>query len=151
MAFSPDGKNIVTTDVNAVRIWDAESGRELQKFVPAVLYSDIEPILKPLYGDKTKIVRSDNVSVNEDGSFRITSSMSSVRTVRVFDAESGEELQKFEYELSVRFKYAAFSSDGKKLVAVSDDTMRIFDVESGKELQKWTWEVSYWKGVKSER
>jgi len=144
-AFSPDGKKIVTPGVDAVRMWDAESGKELQKFVPVVLPRDIEPLLKPFYSDKTKIVKHGDMVENENGSFSIRTGRNPIYTTRILDAESGEELQKFEYELSAHFKYAAFSSDGKKLLAVTNDTVRIWDVESGTELQKWIWEIQYWK------
>ena len=144
-SFSPDGTKILTPCVNAVRLWDVESGKELQKFVPAVLSSDIKPLLKPFYGDKTKKIQHGYKGENEDGRLSIRSGRSPIYTTRILDAESGEELQKFEYELSAHFKYAAFSTDGKKLIAVTNDTARIWDVESGKELKKWTWEISYWK------
>jgi WD40 repeat protein len=100
----------------APQIWDAESGKALQKLeghAGAVLSVAFSP-------DNKKIV-----SVGYD------------KTVRIWDAQSGKELHTLEKHTEM-MTCAVFSPDGKKIVTVSDDdTGRIWDVESGKVLQNF--------------
>jgi len=108
-AFSPDGKRIVTGSADA-RIWDAETGKEVQK----------------LEGHAGEVI---SVTYSPDGKMIATGSHD--RTVRIWDAESGKELQKLGHWLSS----VAFSPDGEKIVTAGDG-IRIWDAKSGKELQK---------------
>ena len=59
------------------------------------------------------------------------------KTAQLWDAESGEKLQKLEGHTG-EVNSAVFSPDGKKIVTASwDHTARIWDTESGKELKKF--------------
>ena len=150
-SFSPDGKTIVTTGLDkTVRIWDAESGKELQKWeikkweikslsyrlfgktlddlISTIFFHDIIPpstsgVLSAKYSpDGTKIA-----VVQQDA------------TIRIHDADTGKELQKI-----VRQAHWArgidFSADGKKVVTPSDNgNAQIFDVESGRCLYELIW------------
>jgi len=122
--FSPDGKTIVTTGLDkTVRIWDAESGKELQTWEDEGLYQDIPGILSVKFspdGAKIAVVQQD-------------------ATIRIRDAGTGKELQKI-----VRQSHWArgldFSPDGKKVVSSGDNgTAQIFDVESGRYLYGLIW------------
>jgi len=69
-----------------------------------------------------------------DGKKIVTASYD--ETARIWDAESGKELQKLEGHTD-RVNSATFSPDGKKIVTASyNETARIWDAESGKELHK---------------
>ena len=137
IAFSPDGKKIFTVcygDIHfdgtntiippgIARMWDAESGKELQKF-------------------EVKHELCSSTIFSPDGKTIVTAGCRD-GTVRIWDIESGKILQKFEHKPGINS--AAFSSDGKKIVTAEDDTVRIWDIESGKELKKWTWSIHYWR------
>ena len=134
-AFSPDGKKVVaatcTRDVpgdNAVLIWDAESGKVLQK-----LERNMENQIKSIAfsPDGKKIVVA----------YRVFLDNKMMWDTLIWDTESGKELSK----LSVGGTSAVFSPDGKAILTVQNNAVTIWDIELGKELQKWTWEISYWK------
>jgi WD40 repeat protein len=123
VAYSPDGSKVVSgSDDRTVRIWDAVSG---------------ECVVGPLEGH-TKIVTS--VAYSPDGSKVVSGSGASFildsgaddKTVRIWDAVSGECVVgplegHTSYVTSV-----AYSPDGSKVVSGSrDKTVRIWDAVSG--------------------
>ena len=136
VTFFPDGKKVVTMDIRACRIWDVESGRELQTFQ----YS---------YGSRDGDL--GQFAISSDGR-RIVSRNSG--TVRIVDAESGRILATAGLAsfgsipgipANVRMTTpATFSPDGKKVIAGTwipsgtsggEALVRVWDSESGSELQ----------------
>ena len=122
-AFSPDGERIVTAAgavaLNVERrviIWDAESGKELQK----VIGHGRDP------GGHNISVFVYSVAFSPDGKKFVTAGGD--RTARVWDAESGKELQKLVGHNDDVYS-AAFSPDGKKVVTAGRDAVRIWDLE----------------------
>jgi|GEM_PF-2286844 len=115
VAFSPDGKRIVTgSSDNTARIWNAESGRELQL----------------LRGHRDEV---NSAAFSPDGRRIVTGS--SDNTARIWDAESGRELQLLRGHRD-EVNSTAFSPDGRRIVTGSEDnTARIWDAESGRELR----------------
>jgi WD40 repeat protein len=118
--FSPDGKKVVTgSSDKTARIWDAETGKELQK---------LEGHLGFVW----------SAAFSPDGKKVVTASWLD-NTARIWDAETGKVLQKLEGPTG-SVTSAAFSPDGKKVVTAhassSDNTARIWDAETGKELKK---------------
>ncbi|MEP4195691.1 MAG: AAA family ATPase [Aliishimia sp.] len=115
VAFSPDGRRIVSgSDDNTLRIWDVQSGEELQV----------------LRGHESYVT---SVAFSSDG--RSILSGSQDYTLRIWDAQSGEELQVLQgHERPVTS--VAFSTDGRRILSGSyDNTLRIWDAKSGEELQ----------------
>ena len=128
VAFSPDGTKIATSSPDGIQIWDAESGKELQKFKANFKSA------APFSPDGKKII---TIRYN---------------TAVMFDAETGKESQKLVGEtdvyrghpMAIQFKghsedihFVVFSPDGKKVATASRDrSVRIWDVESEKELYK---------------
>jgi len=114
VAFSPDGKRIVTASLDkTARIWDAETGQELRK----------------LEGHTGAV---SGVAFSPDGKRIVTASLD--KTARVWDAESGQELRQLEGHTNDVYG-VAFSPDGKRIVTASfDKSARVWDAETGKEL-----------------
>jgi len=158
--FSADGTKIVTGGHGVIIIWDAETGRELLAMSDADgarawawtanFSPNAEKVVTAGHGIRDKVARIwDTVlgkeerrlvghtgAVNSavfsaDGKKIVTASEDN--TARIWDAQSGQELQKLEHARHVRS--AAFSPDGKQIVTAGGN-IQIFDVESGQELQK---------------
>ena len=108
-AFSPDGKKVVTACRDGIaRIWDAESGKELQR----------------LTGHAGWV---NSAAFSPDGDKVVTGSGDC--TARIWDAESGRELQRLTGHAGT-VNFVAFSPDGKKVVTASvDTTARIWILE----------------------
>jgi len=139
VAFSPDGMKIITAGAwdypldadgkGNIRIWDAETGKELLK----------------LEGYKGGWCHS--AAFSPDGKKAVAGSMED--TIFIWEVDSGKILQKFEgHEL---VSSVTFSSDGKKIITVDGNVssilgdgkiVRIWDTESGKELH-WFEEKSW--------
>jgi len=122
VAFSPDGKTVVTGDTDGTtRIWDATSGK----------------VLKTLRGHTHFVV---SAVFSSDGKRVVTSSQDG--TARIWNAETGKELKKLQGHgdgkiVGRAVVSAAFSPDGKKIVTGGfDGTVRIWDAESGEELKR---------------
>jgi WD40 repeat protein len=121
--FSPDGQRIVTASSDTTaRIWDTESGAEI-----ACLQHHEERAASgwsaSMWFSPTArriVTASDHPDVN---------------LALVWDAESGAEVTRLQGVESTM--YAAFSPDGRRIVAASaDDTASVWDVESGAEIAR---------------
>ena len=128
VAFSPDGKKIVTTNIEYIaKIWDADTGKELQKLDAEV--GNNEGAYEGQYSSKLT-----SSAFSPDGKKIVTSSWDTI--ARIWDVETGKELQTLKGH-SAQVRSVNFSPDGKNIVtAAHDGTARIWDAESGKELQK---------------
>src|ERR1700691_5551967 len=110
VAFSQDGKRIVSGSEDMIRVWDAESG---------------EVVVGPLEGH-TKFVSS--IAFSQDGK-RIVSG-SDDKTIRVWDADTGESIAGPLEGHTGSVASVTFSQDGKCIVSGSDE-IRVWDAESG--------------------
>ena len=129
-SFSPDGKKVVTTNYgeggirfwdtvreretmtdpgHTCRVWDVETGKELQQLVGhsrAVEYAHFLP----------------------DGKHIVTGGAD--HTVRLWDAESGKMLHGLRQERKMNSFPAVCSPDGKKLASLDGITARIWNLEA---------------------
>ena len=112
LAVLSDGRLATGSEDRTVRIWDVESGKQLQ-----VLEGHERAVW-------SLVVLSDGrlATGSED------------RTVRIWDVESGKQLQVLGGHGGPIFALAVLS-DGRLATGSEDRTVRIWDVESGKELQ----------------
>jgi WD40 repeat protein len=118
--FSPDGQRIVTVGEKIVRIWDAQSGKELQEL--------------------RREQKIKDAFFSPDGQKIATVCLWG--PIHSWDAESGKELQKIGKSFSTgpeaiyQSYLAAFLPDGKSIMTIYGDDIRIWDVETGKEVRK---------------
>ena len=120
VAFSPDGRSIVSGDFNGkIKVWDAETGKEIR-----TLRVHEGPV--------------ESVAFSPDGR-RIVSGISCCwnnknNTVKVWDAETGQEIHTLRgHEASVNS--VAFSPDGRRIVSGSEDkTIKVWDTTTGREM-----------------
>ena len=122
VVFSSDGRQVAAASGKAAHIWNAASGELLGTIVPEGFVqfvgekSVIEPITVPLL----------SVDFSPDGKTLATAG--SDRMVRLWDVETGKELQRFEgHRASIT---ALRFLDAKHLVSASlDGTVRFWTVE----------------------
>jgi len=141
VAFSPDGKKIATGGTDGILIiWDAESGKILQKIAGQPKNGT------PRWVHDLPIVRS--VVWSPDGS---TIATASETVAHLWDADTGKGLHEWEHsydmrdlnnmrDLKVRV-YTRFypnsidiSHDGKKILVAGGGAFRIWDTDSRKDL-----------------
>jgi len=167
VAYSPDGKRIVSgSSDGTIKIWDAETGRELRTLfaghtssVKSVVYS---PDGKRILSASDKMIKIwdaetgrelrtlghttfvYSVAYSPDGKRIVFGSGD--KTVRIWDAETGRELRTLGH---TTFAYsAAYSPDGKRIVSGSSDgTIKTWDAETGRELRTLSGHTKYLKSV----
>jgi WD40 repeat protein len=113
VAFSPDGKRIVSGSVDkTLKVWDAATGRETLT----------------LKGHSSSVLC---VAFSPDGK-RIVSG-SDDKTLKVWDAATGRETLTIKGH-STGITRVAFSPDGKRIASCSVDfTLKVWDAATGKE------------------
>jgi WD40 repeat protein len=123
VAYSPDGKRIVTGTGFRALVWDAASGKALLTLAgPA--WTGTGELLGPVAfsPDGQRIVTGSN-----DGTAKVWEA-------KVWDATSGKELANLKGHTEF-IRSVAFSPDGQRIVTGSSDgTARVWDTASGKVL-----------------
>jgi WD40 repeat protein len=111
LTIRPDGGALATTGSDAVRVWQAPSGKELASHKTLTAWAS---------------------AFSPDGLHLATAEED--RVVRLREALTGEVIRSLDGH-SERPSDIAFSPDGKRLVSGGlDRTVRVWDVESGQEL-----------------
>ncbi len=127
VAFSPDGRKLVTTSSEIAYLWDANTGQQLtilegHKYV--VYYAEFSPDGKYV--------------VTASGGIRPTGFPAiSDRSARLWDVETGQELAVLEYPEDLVI-HAGFSPDGKHIVTTGVSSARLWDVETGQQVMVLT-------------
>ncbi|EHK21164.1 uncharacterized protein TRIVIDRAFT_213228 [Trichoderma virens Gv29-8] len=119
VAFSSDGRQIVSESSNGIHIWNAVTGECL-----TMLTGYKYPV--GCYGVMSVVFSSDGKQV---------ATASSDRTIRVWDAATGGCLQTLDSH-SKEITSVAFSPDGRQIASGSSDgTVRVWDTATGRCLQ----------------
>jgi WD40 repeat protein len=114
IAVAPDGRQLVTVGGDAVRFWDAETGKAIRVF-----------------GENQSGHWS--VAFSRDGR-RIVAG-SNDHSARVWDTDTGKELQRYRGHTAAIWG-VAFSADGRQLLTGAwDQSIRVWDVQTGKQLR----------------
>ncbi|ETO15612.1 WD-40 repeat protein [Reticulomyxa filosa] len=114
--FSADGRKIVSASYDhTVRIWDAESGKQLQTF-----RGHTDRVFAARFSPDGHAV----VSCSGDG------------TIRLWDIHTRNEVMKFKND-SNKIWDVNFSPDGKYIIScLRDNTIRLWDIHSGIEIKQ---------------
>jgi WD40 repeat protein len=114
LAFSPDGKQLVTGTYGVAKVWDVKTGKLLRSL-------DMGPTqggLTPTFSPDGKVLAIGNRNT----------------TTRLFDPATGKLLRTLDQEMT---QGIAFSPDSKVLAATYvDGTVRLWDVATGKALHE---------------
>ncbi len=121
VAFSPDGRRVVTASKNMVRLWDVATQRIIRAF-----------------NGHTRLVNT--VTFSPDGRRILSAGWDQI--IRLWDARSGAELLNFEGHTN-GIHSAVFSRDGSYVATGSEDkTICLWDPDSGKQLRCFTGHTS---------
>ena len=130
VAFSPDGSRLATGGANKLaKVWDAETGEEL-----LTLAGHASGVLRVAYSPDGRMIATS-------GDSEIASGEGSIATVKVWDADTGEELHSFGPNPN-RAWGLAFGPDGKRLAAGGTGGFIIlWNVVTGEEVLRFTGEL----------
>jgi len=99
LSFSPDGATLFALSANIVYVWDVQRGEVRRTIGPHA-------------------ARISSVAVTPDGRFLLTGGWDA--TVRVWDAETGHEKARFDWQLGRRINAVAVAPDGMTAAAAGD-------------------------------
>lgn len=170
VAFSPDGRHIVSSADTDILLWDVESGAMLRRytghsgFVNAVAFSPDGQQMASGSGDHTVILwdiesgalirrfagHSGNVnSVGFVGNGRQLVTGSSDNTIALWDLETATVVRRF-LGHSAAVKRVSISADGQNILSASEDSTLILWELNGSEIirhfqghEDWVWGVAY--------
>lgn len=178
VAFSPDGRRFISTDFKgSVILWDTETGQPIAHFKQndmafAAFLPDGRTALSGAVDGSLvlwDIFRADEVrrfeghlggiddlAISPDGKQVLSAGGSDFRfnipgvdnSLRLWDIETGEQLQIFEGHTDV-LAAAEISPDGRQVLSVAyDRTMRLWNLASGAEIRRFEfpdflWDVAF--------
>jgi len=112
VAFSPDGRQILTGGDNLAVLWDRAAGFQIRAFIGHTSY-----VQSAVFSPSGRLILTASI----DG------------TARLWDVATGKEIRRFECDRAVTS--AAFSPDGERiLTGTHDGTVRLWDASSGKQI-----------------
>ena len=132
--FSPDGTRVVVAAERNAQVLDAESGKILQMLDGKVMTTDLLGYLLGHPGYDMKRMQSwmSNVAFSPDGK-KIAAACRADDIVRIWDADSGEELQKWK-ELHHPL-FVCFSPNGVRIAIAAEGSVQIRNTDTGEILQ----------------
>ncbi len=128
MAFSPDGKSLVTADDNAsIRVWDTQTWKE-SRLLQSVRSE--RSFLFDVVDENDKTSNALSVVFSPDGAQILSGHDDG--TIRLWDRQTGRTIRKIK-SAGRKAAHSAITPDGKAIVCVNhdDNPIRIIDVGSG--------------------
>jgi WD40 repeat protein len=116
VGFMPDGETVLSAQHDGtIKLWDSQSGKATRTF---------KTIKKLLW----------SANLSQDGLTAVTTSAEKDRwTIHLWDVATGEEVKRFNDTATA--VYAAFLTDGKRLLSGGKQSLRLWDSSTGKLLQ----------------
>lgn len=140
LSSSADGTKFASaTSEGSVKIWETETGTELQSIQVeglSLLSRTVEHkhILDTFYDEHHEA----NTSLSSDGT-RFVQTAPDLRSVNILDVATGEVLQSLKIEIGEYYASPVFSLDMKTIAAVLDGRQIIFwDIETGLDILRIT-------------
>jgi WD40 repeat protein len=129
MAFSPDGRYLLTDGVTGKALWDVATGQRVRTAKKTSRRSGSDPM--SFLGEMEFNIDGSGAAFSPDGRL---AARAHGQTVMVWDAVSGQDrLQLAGHTASV--KALAFSPDGRLLLSGGEDgALRVWNLQTGKEL-----------------
>jgi WD40 repeat protein len=155
VAWSPDGKRLVTGESEGVSFWNAETGKELftvhESPVTTVAWSPDGKLVAMGSNEKTKVLNAETgitlltlkplKQTVFNGSDCVAWSphwnwlaIATYPTAQVWNAHSGEQLLTLGDPASDRSGSLAWSPDGKRLVTANSGKIKVWDTKTGENL-----------------
>jgi uncharacterized delta-60 repeat protein len=113
VAFSPDGKYIVSGGGTTARVWEAKGDNETARMAQGTI---------------------SYVAFSPDGKYVVSGSND--KTARVWEAATGKEIARMTHDGTVRS--VAFSPDGRYVVSGGGTTACVWEAATGKEIARMT-------------
>ncbi|MCL4457350.1 MAG: caspase family protein [Nitrospirae bacterium] len=140
VAFSPDGKSVVSASGSGFKFWDVSTGREVKTFVTSRNYEGERgytaylPFHFVLSSDGRYILSAGRYVDMDRGGYQRGGDQIE-KLVRLWDAKTGRLIRTFEGHRKW-VSSVALSPDGKYALSVSEDkTLKLWDVSTGREVR----------------
>ena len=117
VAFSRDGRLVLSGSADAVRLWETGTGKEVRRFE----------------GQSGRVY---SVAFSPDGRFVLTGSGDAI--ARVWETATGKEVRRFKGHLGRVYCVAVFSPDGRFVLTGGDDqNARLWEMATSKEVRRF--------------
>jgi RNA polymerase sigma factor (sigma-70 family) len=161
LAFTPDGKTLVSQGTDCLRTWDVATGRQIRQFpeqsanwTGASLSADGKQVAtgqggaihlwdvstgQSLASFGSGVNSDRRVCFSRDGRLLASAAHPALSQIEIWDARTREQLHFWRTDGNTSVTAMTFTNDGKALItALTDHTVRCWDVDS----MKLLWGVS---------